>query len=78
MSTMNTKTTLNPGQKHLLTLVNKGADADGWAPVSAPVFPLVKSLPSELVELEPIGDDGRGRARLTAAGNGLLDAMMWL
>jgi hypothetical protein len=81
---MNTMTTnehakLDAGQKHLLRLVRKGAEADGWAPVSATVYPHAKTaLPHELATLEPVGEDGRGRARLTPAGEALLDAMEWL
>jgi hypothetical protein len=69
---------LDAGQKHLLRLVAEGADAEGWAPVSKPVFPLVEKLPGKLVELEAVGDEGRGRVRLTPAGESLLDAMAWL
>jgi hypothetical protein len=69
---------LNPGQKHMLQLVVKGADADGWAPVSAPVMKIIKLVPSELVTIENVGDEGRGRARLTATGESLLAAMEWL
>lgn len=73
-------TKLDSGQKHLLKLVIKGAsaDAEGWAPVSNLVFPLVENLPSELVELEAVGDEGRGRARLTTEGESLMAAMAWL
>ena len=72
-------TKLDAGQKHMLMLVTKGAIEDGWAPVSSVMFPLVeKTLPSELVELEAVGKEGRGRARLTEAGKNLLDAMAWL
>lgn len=71
-------TKLDAGQKHLLRLVVEGADAEGWAPVSKPVFPLVEKLPRELVELEQVGDEGRGRARLTEEGAGLMSAMAWL
>lgn len=69
---------LNDGQKNLLRLVVKGADADGWAPVSRQVYPLVAGMPRELVNLEPVGDEGRGRVRLTPAGQGVIDAMAWL
>lgn len=71
-------TKLDAGQKHLLRLVMNGADAEGWAPVSKPVFPLVEKMPRELVELEVVGDEGRGRARLTTEGENLMTAMEWL
>lgn len=69
-------TKLDAGQKNLLRLVRQGANQEGWAPVSAQVFPLFdKTMPRELVELEPVGAEGRGRARLTDEGTSLLDAM---
>ena len=71
-------TKLDAGQKNLLRLVVEGADAEGWAAVSKPVFPLVEKLPSELVELEAVGDEGRGRVRLTEEGTNLMAAMAWL
>lgn len=72
-------TKLDAGQKHLLGLIVKEADSEGWAPVSAQLLPfLTKELPSELVTFEPVGDEGRGRARLTDVGENLMDAMAWL
>jgi len=72
-------TKLDAGQKHMLRLVTQGADAEGWAPVSAQVFPLIaKTMPAELVTLEAVGEEGRGRARLTEDGKNLMDAMAWL
>lgn len=69
---------LTDGQKSLLRLVIQGAGMDGWAPVSARVYPLLdKQMPRELIELESL-EDGRGRARLTDAGQHLIDAMAWL
>ena len=71
-------TKLDAGQKHFLILVVNGADSEGWAPVSAPVFPLIEKMPRELVDLECVGDEGRGRARLTEEGTNLMAAMAWL
>lgn len=72
------KRKLDAGQKHMLGLVARGADAEGWAPVSSMIFPLLDRLPLELVEREVVGDDGRGRARLTVEGQHLVAAMEWL
>lgn len=70
---------LDAGQRHLLGLIAQGANEEGWAPVSAPVYPLIKkSLPRQLVELEAVGDEGRGRARLTQEGSNVMAAMAWL
>lgn len=61
--------------RHLLRLVRKGmTEHDGWAPVSAVVWPLVAALPDDLVEREP-GDEGAGRVRLTPEGD---TVMAWL
>lgn len=69
---------LDDGQKHMLKLVARHT-VDGWTPVSAAVFPaLVKRMPTELIELEKVGDNGRGRVRLTEHGQSVLDAMAWL
>ena len=69
---------LNSGQKHLLRLIVQDADADGWAVVSKPVFPIMAGMPFALVELERVGDEGRGRARLTFEGRNVIDAMAWI
>ena len=75
---MTTTTKLDSGQKHLLSLVLKGTNAQGWTPVSATVFPLLSTrMPSALVEIEAIGNSG-GRARLTDAGVNVMAAMAWL
>ena len=75
---MSETTKLDGGQKHLLRLVVEGAGADGWAPVSKPVFPLMEKVPQALIELERVGDEGRGRVRLTTEGEGVINAMAWL
>jgi len=75
---MTTPYKLNAGQKHMLNLIAKGQNKEGWTPVSAPVYPLLKSMPTELIELQSIGDEGRGQARLTQEGQSLLNAMAWL
>jgi hypothetical protein len=76
---------LTAGEKHILSLIRKDAGADGWAPVSKAVAPLFTDkkipcgvMPDALCEFEHVGDEGRGRARLTTLGNNLLDAMAWL
>lgn len=71
-------TTLNSGQKHLLRLVVEGAKDDGWTPVSAPVYPLMERMPADLIVLERVGDEGRGRVKLTDEGQSVIDAMAWL
>ena len=72
-------TKLDEGQKHFLRLIAKGQqNPGGWCPVSQAVYPLVqKALPAELVEHHPT-EEGRGRVKLTPAGQSLLDAMAWL
>lgn len=72
-------TKLDGGQMHFLRLIEEGQQCpDGWCPVSKVVYPLVqKTMPADLVEHHAT-EDGRGRARLTPAGESLLAAMKWL
>lgn len=76
---------LTSGEQNILTLIRKGADAEGWAPVSKVVATLFTNeklpngpMPRELCEFERLDGDGRGRARLTDAGKNLLDSLAWL
>jgi len=70
---------LDVGQKHLLRLIDKDAGADGWTPVSSVVYPLLETnLPKELIVLERVGTEGRGRAKLTQHGESIVEAMAWL
>lgn len=77
-------TKLDAGQKHflnlilILNLILKGADEEGWARVSKAVMPLMLKMPFELVEVESVGEDGNGRARLTDEGHDVLSAMAWV
>lgn len=76
---------LTAGEKHILKLIRRDADPEGWTPVSKAVAPLFTdkkipcgTMPGALCEFEHVGDDGRGRARLTDEGKSVLDAMAWL
>jgi hypothetical protein len=70
---------LDAGQKNLLRLVEQGGEADGWTPVSAAVMPVARNqLPPQLVTLEDVGTEGRGRVKLTALGVAVIAAMEWL
>ena len=75
---MNEQSKLSDGQKHLLKLAYKEAGSDGWAAVSKAVFPLIEKMPTELVDLEKVGDDGRGRVRLTEEGESVITALAWM
>lgn len=65
---------INTNQKHLLYLIRKGRDAEGWAKVSATVWPVVEKLSSEVEELVEVKklEDG-GMAKLTVTGETVLD-----
>ncbi len=65
---------LTDGQKHLLRLIRKDQNEEGWAKVSKVVWPVVIQLPPELVDYEGEPEEG-GKARLTGDGNIVLD---WL
>lgn len=74
---------LTAGEKHVLRLIREGSDAEGWAPVSKIVSTLFTNeklpsgpMPRALCEFEYVGEGGR--ARLTTAGNALLDSLAWL
>ena len=68
---------LDVQHKHILRLVNRDRDEDGWALVSEKLFPvLVKAMPKELIEFEPLPCGGR--ARLTEEGAVVVRAMPWL
>jgi hypothetical protein len=57
---------LDGNQKHLLRLADRGAADGGWVKVSKVVWPLMKSIPHELLEKLP-KEEG-GFVRLTEAG----------
>lgn len=61
---------IDAGQKNLLRLALRDADANGWAKVSAMVWPLVTALPRDLVETSPTGDGGY--VRLTDSGKAVV------
>lgn len=62
---------LSHGEEHLLRLIQKEEDVDGWAKVSKQVWPLVEKLPSQLCELRATEDGGF--ARLTHDGITILN-----
>lgn len=63
-------TPLDAGQRHLMRLAARDADAEGWTKVSKVVWPMVAKLPADLVDLRP-SDDG-GHVRLTEHGHVVL------
>jgi hypothetical protein len=68
---------LNHGQKHILKLIDRDKDDEGWTHVSEALCPHIDSgIPKDLIELE-INEDG-GRARLTTEGQALIDSLAWL
>jgi hypothetical protein len=71
-----TETAVKLDAGHILRLISREADAEGWAKVSKLVYPLVAGVPSELVELQSLGEGGR--VRLTEQGQSLIYAMAWL
>ena len=62
---------LSANDKHLLRLIRKDKGYGGWTKVSGAVWPLVQSLPSELVELKTT--DFGHLIRLTEKGDTVLD-----
>lgn len=69
---------LNAGQKHMLKLIDRDKDVEGWAKVSGMMMPLLETtMPKELIELTK-NDDGTGRVRLTEQGCSVVGAMAFL
>lgn len=75
---------LTPGELHVLRLILRDANPEGWTTVSRVVAPLFTEkesgrpgMPKALCEFEA-SDDGSGRARLTDQGISLLAAQAWL
>lgn len=62
---------LDTEDKYILILANRGKDESGWAKVSRPVMPLVRHLPSSLVDVVEY-PTGEGRVRLTEEGKTVL------
>ena len=70
-------TKLDIQHKHVLKLIARDCNADGWAKVSKTLFKMLsENIPSELVKFEEL--DNGGRAQLTKEGQGVVDALVWL
>lgn len=68
---------LSIGHKHIMKLISRDKNNDGWTPVGDKLYPhLVKHMPKELVEFS--GSVGSYKDRLTDKGNNILEAMAWL
>ena len=62
---------LTPNQKHLLRLIVKGADEEGWAKISKMLWEFVSNTligMEELVELRPDKENDGGYGRITTTG----------
>lgn len=62
--------TLTSSQKHLMRFIYRDMDKTGWTKASPIVWPLLKNLPLELVELRLEADFGY--AKLTHEGETVL------
>ncbi len=67
---------LTGGERHFMHLMQRDAAADGWTKVSKVLLPMVQKMPNALVEV--VATDDGGKARLTAKGNDIMEAMQWL
>ncbi|MDY6957613.1 MAG: hypothetical protein SVK08_00515 [Halobacteriota archaeon] len=62
---------------HILKLIERDRDVDGWVKVSESVFNVVsENIPAQLAIFEKL--ENGGRARLTDEGQNVLNAMAWL
>lgn len=67
---------LTSGEIHFLRLIAKGQQCPaGWAPVSKVLYPLVKEMPTELVEHCSVEQTGGGIVRLKPEGENILRAL---
>lgn len=74
---MNEHQKLDMGQKHILKLIARDANSEGWATVSEMLYkPLIETMPKDLVVLEKL--DVGGRVKLTPQGTEIINAMAWL
>jgi hypothetical protein len=69
---------LSHGEKHMLRLIARDANQEGWTEVSAAVMPHMESLPQELIDLEDDFPEKTGCVRLTQTGREIVSAMEWL
>ena len=63
---------IDPSHRHLMFLMARDADQDGWTKVSAAVAGLVEQIPGDLIEFQPL-ENGGGNARLTEQGKTVLN-----
>ena len=71
------KDKLEAQHKHIMRLIARDCDDDGWAVISEQLYlPLSENMPDELMTFEKL--EVGGRARLTEEGNNVLSAMDWL
>jgi hypothetical protein len=74
---METITKLKPEQKHVLRLIARDKKENGWTVVSSKLYKVLSSnIPVELATFEHVEEGGR--AKLTEAGQNVVDAMAWL
>lgn len=68
---------LEPQIRHIITLIGRERDTDGWAIISEILWPVLhKLMPLELVIMEKT--ENGGRAKLTQEGESVFYAMQWL
>ena len=66
---------LTPNQKHLLHLIAKDEDEEGWTNVSEMLWKFVSETVKgleELVELRRSGQNGGGQGRITPIGKSVM------
>lgn len=68
---------LKPEHIHILKLIARDRDKEGWASVSEKLFCMLsETIPSELATFERL--DSGGRAKLTDEGQNVINALLWL
>jgi len=68
---------LEPEQIHILRLIKRDADDEGWTPVSDALYNVLPSVMPEALVIFEQTENG-ARARLTQEGSNFLSALKWL
>lgn len=72
------KKKLSSNELHIMKLIKRDAEKDGWTVISTTLYKIVaSSLPAELSEFKQ-NEDGSGYGRLTAEGLLVLETLEWV
>lgn len=68
---------LNHGQIHIMKLLKRDCDKDGWTPIGDKLYPHIRqSIPPEFVIFK--NDDSRWFGKLTEKGNNFIEFLNYI